>query len=267
MARIDNLTNFLTDIAATIKKAKGTTEKISAKDFDTEIDNVVEIAKEDYKTLDNDGIHLSTKYTNWQEEIEKKENEIVHIPAGVSPEKTYAPLDPSYKFTKVKMRYDSLKIEQQSRGEHCMFTSDSDLNEIEIWSGSTSMTVKVTFAINHESFKSRAYLFDYEWDSNTQQYNLSNTIREMYYYRLSNQLISGSSTLKGPDDAVLSLEVGAELTCTTPELWKPVYGELVQAFVNPIIPAETYIYKDSEWINIENIISADKYVDGDEVYY
>ena len=64
MARIDNLTNFLTDIAATIKKAKGTTEKISAKDFDTEIDNVVEIAKEDYKTLDNDGIHLSTKYTN-----------------------------------------------------------------------------------------------------------------------------------------------------------------------------------------------------------
>ena len=267
MARIDNLTNFLTDIAATIKKAKGTTEKISAKDFDTEIDNVVEIAKEDYKTLDNDGIHLSTKYTNWQEEIEKKENEIVHIPAGISPEKTYAPLDPSYKFTKVKMRYDSLKIEQQSRGEHCMFTSDSDLNEIEIWSGSTSMTVKVTFAINHESFKSRAYLFDYEWDSNTQQYNLSNTIREMYYYRLSNQLISGSSTLKGPDDAVLSLEVGAELTCTTPELWKPVYGELVQAFVNPIIPAETYIYKDSEWINIENIISADKYVDGDEVYY
>ena len=267
MARTDNLGNFLADIAVVIKEKKGTTGPISAKDFDTEIEEVVEIAKEDYKILDNDGIHLSTKYNNWQDEVVKEENEIVHVPAGVSPEKTYAPLDPSYKFTKVKLRYDSLKIEQQSSGEHCMFTSDSDLNEIEIWSGSTSMTVKVTFAIDHESFKSRAYLFDYEWDSNTQQYNLSNTIREMYFYRLSNQLISGSSTLKGPDDAVLSLEVGAELTCTTPKLWKPVYGELVQAFVNPIIPAETYIYKDNKWINIENTISADKYADGDEVSY
>ena len=267
MARTDSLGNFLADIAAVIKEKKGTTSPISAKDFDTEIEEVVEIAKEDYKTLDNDGIHLSTKYNNWQEEIAKEENEIVHIPAGVSPEKAYAPLDPSYIFTKVKLRYDSLKIEQQSRGEHCMFTSDSDLNEVEIWSGSTSMTVKVTFAIDHESFKSRAYLFDYEWDNNTQQYNLSNTIREMYYYRLSSQLISGSSTLKGPDDAVLSLEVGAELICTTPELWKPAYAELVQAFVNPIIPAETYICKDNEWINIENTISADKYADGNEVSY
>ena len=142
MARTDSLGNFLADIAAVIKEKKGATSPISAKDFDTEIEEVVEIAKEDYKTLDNDGIHLSTKYTNWQEEIEKKENEIVHMPAGISPEKTYAPLDPSYTFTKVKLRYDSLKIEQQSRGEHCMFTSDSDLNEVEIWSGSTSMTVK-----------------------------------------------------------------------------------------------------------------------------
>lgn len=37
MARTDNLGNFLTDIAESIREKKGTTEKISASDFDTEI--------------------------------------------------------------------------------------------------------------------------------------------------------------------------------------------------------------------------------------
>ena len=89
----------------------------------------------------------------------------------------------------------------------------------------------------------------------------------MYYYRLSNQLISGSSDLTGPYDQVLLQEIGQEVTCITPNLWNPVYAELVQAFVNPIIPAETHICKDNEWINLENTISADKYADGNEVSY
>ena len=164
MARTDSLGNFLADIAAVIKEKKGTTGPISAKDFDTEIEEVVEIAKEDYKTLDNNGIHLSTKYNNWQDEVAKEENEIVHVPAGVSPEKIYAPLDPSYRFTKVQMRYEPLCVPKQPQADYCIFSAggDDELNMVEIFTGSAgTMTVKVTFAIDHESFKSRAYLYDY----------------------------------------------------------------------------------------------------------
>lgn len=40
MARIDNLTNFLTDVAISIRTKKGTTDKITPKDFDTEIESI-----------------------------------------------------------------------------------------------------------------------------------------------------------------------------------------------------------------------------------
>lgn len=40
MARIDNLTNFLTDVATSIRTKKGTTDKIAPKDFDTEIESI-----------------------------------------------------------------------------------------------------------------------------------------------------------------------------------------------------------------------------------
>lgn len=40
MARIDNLTNFLTDVANSIRNKKGTTEPIQASDFDTEISSI-----------------------------------------------------------------------------------------------------------------------------------------------------------------------------------------------------------------------------------
>lgn len=40
MARTDNLTNFLTDVATAIREKKGSTESILASDFDTEIINL-----------------------------------------------------------------------------------------------------------------------------------------------------------------------------------------------------------------------------------
>lgn len=40
MARTDNLTNFLTDVASAIKEKKGTTDLIQPKDFDTEIQGI-----------------------------------------------------------------------------------------------------------------------------------------------------------------------------------------------------------------------------------
>lgn len=40
MARTDNLTNFLTDVADAIRQKKGDSSKILAKDFDTEISNL-----------------------------------------------------------------------------------------------------------------------------------------------------------------------------------------------------------------------------------
>jgi hypothetical protein len=40
MARIDNLSNFLTDVASAIKEKKGDDTNILASDFDTEIANL-----------------------------------------------------------------------------------------------------------------------------------------------------------------------------------------------------------------------------------
>lgn len=40
MARINTLTNFLTDVADAIREKKGTTAQISASDFDTEIASI-----------------------------------------------------------------------------------------------------------------------------------------------------------------------------------------------------------------------------------
>ena len=40
MARIDTLGNFLTDVATSIRTKKGTTNKITPKDFDTEIESI-----------------------------------------------------------------------------------------------------------------------------------------------------------------------------------------------------------------------------------
>lgn len=40
MARTDNLSNFLTDVADAIRTKKGTSETINASDFDTEIENL-----------------------------------------------------------------------------------------------------------------------------------------------------------------------------------------------------------------------------------
>lgn len=40
MARIDTLGNFLTDVATSIRTKKGTTDKITPKDFDTEIESI-----------------------------------------------------------------------------------------------------------------------------------------------------------------------------------------------------------------------------------
>lgn len=40
MARTDNLSNFLTDVADSIREKKGTTELIPASEFDTEIDSI-----------------------------------------------------------------------------------------------------------------------------------------------------------------------------------------------------------------------------------
>ena len=40
MARIDNLTNFLSDVASAIRNKKGTTDTILASNFDTEIASI-----------------------------------------------------------------------------------------------------------------------------------------------------------------------------------------------------------------------------------
>ena len=51
MARTDNLTNFLTDVASAIKKKKGTTDLIQPKDFDTEIQSISGGGKNHIETI------------------------------------------------------------------------------------------------------------------------------------------------------------------------------------------------------------------------
>lgn len=52
MARTDNLTNFLTDVADSIREKKGTSEPILASDFDTEIDSIQSGGGSDFKITD-----------------------------------------------------------------------------------------------------------------------------------------------------------------------------------------------------------------------
>ena len=55
MARIDNLNNFLTDVAAAIKNKKGDQSLIKAKDFDTEIENIPTGGGKDINLYINNG--------------------------------------------------------------------------------------------------------------------------------------------------------------------------------------------------------------------
>lgn len=61
MARIDNLTNFLTDIADAIRDKKGTTGLIQASNFDTEIENISSGSDNigiEFNQIDDDGFPI-----------------------------------------------------------------------------------------------------------------------------------------------------------------------------------------------------------------
>lgn len=65
MARVDNLENFLTDVAGAIKTKKGTTDKIPATNFDTEIASIeTGIDTSDATATANDIISPKTAYVN-----------------------------------------------------------------------------------------------------------------------------------------------------------------------------------------------------------
>ena len=65
MARTDNLENFLTDVAGAIKTKKGTTDKIPAANFDTEIASIeTGIDTSDANATANDIIKSKTAYVN-----------------------------------------------------------------------------------------------------------------------------------------------------------------------------------------------------------
>ena len=55
MARVNNLSNFLTDVASAIKTKKGTIDKIPAANFDTEIASITTgvMTKEEYDRCEN----------------------------------------------------------------------------------------------------------------------------------------------------------------------------------------------------------------------
>ena len=50
MARTENLTNFLTDVATAIKTKKGSQENLYPEDFDTEIQRIIVDNEDSFKT-------------------------------------------------------------------------------------------------------------------------------------------------------------------------------------------------------------------------
>lgn len=261
MARIDSLGNFLADIATAIKNKKGSTEPITAKDFDTEIANLKDV---DYETLTADKVHLSTKYSNWQEEIEKEENNIAVVPAGIGATKQYAPLDAAYKFTDIKINYE-VKIPKSTTDNACLFTNGEDVSVEVKTTASGSFSVTVSNETGKDTYPTVDYVYHYNWDDASQSYKAYN--RRNLYWMPAGGVANSDSAITGPDSELLSQTLVREVSCSTPDTWKPEYAEAANVFVYPIIPEEVYIYKDSEWINIENTISADKYADGNEVSY
>lgn len=264
MARTDNLGNFLADIATAIKNKKGSTGPITAKDFDTEIENVVELAKEDYNTITADSVHLSTKYSNWQEEVEKEENNLVVAPARVSTTKQYAPLDKSYKFTNIKVNYE-VKIPKATVNNTCLFANGEDVKVEVKTTASGSFSVTVSNETGKDTYPTVDYVYHYNWDDASQSYKAYN--RRNLYWMPAGGVANSDSAITGPDSELLSQTLVREVSCSTPDTWKPEYAEAAKVFVYPIIPEEVYIYKDNEWNNIEDTVSANQYTDGDEVSY
>ena len=70
MARTDNLNNFLTDVADSIREKKGTTELIPASEFDTEIDSIS--SGVDINDYFNNVVTYKGAYVSDWEEIVKK---------------------------------------------------------------------------------------------------------------------------------------------------------------------------------------------------
>jgi hypothetical protein len=64
MARTNNLTNFLTDVADAIREKKGTQETIQASDFDTEIENLPSGGSDNTYSFYNDGTMPYTDVNN-----------------------------------------------------------------------------------------------------------------------------------------------------------------------------------------------------------
>ena len=264
MARIDNLGNFLADIATAIKNKKGSTKSIAAKDFDTEIENVVELAKEDYNILTADKIHLSTKYSNWQEEVKKEENNIAVVPAEIGTTKQYAPLDVSYKFTNIKVNYE-VKIPKATVNNSCLFKNGEDVSVEVKTTASGGFSVIVSNETGKDTYPTVDYAYHYNWDDASQSYKAYN--RRNLYWMPAGGVANSDSAITGPDSELLSQTLVREVSCSTPDAWKPEYAEAAKVFVYPIIPEEVYIYKDNAWVNTEDTIPADKYANGNEVNY
>lgn len=79
MARTDTLSNFLTDVADSIRTKKGTTDKILASSFDTEIESIETV--EDYMresdlilTLYNCPNYLPSERNYTEDKIKETEN-------------------------------------------------------------------------------------------------------------------------------------------------------------------------------------------------
>lgn len=108
MARIDTLNNFLTDVADSIREKKGTTDKISASDFDTEIQSIQSGGGEPEKkytgSFDREGlkelgytdeeIDYYNQFVYWDKEDDEK-HKITDDEMAISKKTTYSTLSSS----------------------------------------------------------------------------------------------------------------------------------------------------------------------------
>lgn len=247
MARIDSLGNFLADIATAIKNKKGSSDPITAKDFDTEIANLKDA---DYEALTADKVHLSTKYTDWQTEVEKKDNNLVVVPASIGTTKEYAPIYQEAQFSQVALNFEA-NMPQITEVLDCNFTSSNPKESIVIkYNTNQSISVQTNVLTNNQNYPYMTCVYNYTWDAANQKYWVDNTRRDIYFMQAGGSA-SGSSVIDSPESDALKQSFTAELTCTTPDKWRPEMKNIMNAFIYPKNPETIYICRDSQWINIE----------------